>query len=107
MKNLIVCIFLLLSIEVQSETFSIATGEFAPYCSSTAKYKGFANHVVSKAFARQGHQVEFDFLPWKRAYLQSKNGDYDASSWWSYNEERAGDFLYSDELLKANNHFFM
>jgi len=99
-----------LSAAAQSETKSkiihIATGEYAPFCSSTSKHKGFANHVVSKAFARQGYKVVYDFLPWKRAILQTKNDDYNAASWYVHNDQRAEDFLFSDKLLENTTYFF-
>ncbi|OMH25576.1 ABC transporter substrate-binding protein [Motiliproteus sp. MSK22-1] len=105
-KILLFLIALMLPSLSQGETIRIATGEFIPYCSSSSKHQGFASHVVSEAFARQGHEVEFDFLPWKRALVQTQNADYDATSWWSYSDERAKDHYYSDELLESRLHFF-
>ena len=105
-KLLLFLIAICLSSVSHSETVRISTGEFIPYCSSSSKHQGFASHVVSQAFARQGYEVEFDFLPWKRAFVQTKNGDYDATSWWSYSEERAKELLYSDEILESRLHFF-
>ncbi len=93
-------ILISLSGGVNSETFRISTGEFVPYCSSAAFHKGFASHVVEEAFARQGHKVEFDFLPWKRAMLEAKLGRYDATSWWVHSDERDTDFFLSDEILE-------
>lgn len=89
-----------------SKTVTIATGEYAPYCSSSIKHKGFVSHVISEAFGREGYRVEFDFLPWKRAKKQSRVGGYDATSWWAYNPERAENFYYSDEVVKSSLHFF-
>jgi len=89
-----------LSGHVNSETFRISTGEFVPYCSSVAFHKGFSSHIIEESFARQGHKVEFVFLPWKRALLEAKLGHYDASSWWVYSEERAADFIFSDAVLE-------
>ena len=111
MKNLLLYLALLcLSGLAQSETkdkpIRIATGEYIPFCSSSSKHKGFASHVVSEAFARQGYKVEYNFLPWKRAILQAKNNDYDATSWWVYTDERAEDFLFSDKLLETATYFF-
>lgn len=108
MRNLLLCLTLMLlsSVAYSSNTIRISTGEYTPYCSSSVKHKGFASHVISEAFARVGYTVEYDFLPWKRAKKQAKNGEYDATSWWAYSEERAKDFLYSDELLRSSIHFF-
>ena len=101
LQNLLFLLILVsLSGGVNSETFRISTGEFVPYCSSTAFHKGFANHVVEEAFASQGHKVEYDFFPWKRAMLEAKQGRYDATSWWVYSDERASNFLLSDAILE-------
>ncbi|MBB1485523.1 substrate-binding periplasmic protein [Oceanospirillum sediminis] len=89
-----------------AQTIRIATGEYPPFCSSSAKHYGFVSHVISEAFAREGHQVEFDFLPWKRALYQTSNGEYDATSWWVYSDERAAKFYYSDTVVTNSVHFF-
>lgn len=107
MKKLLLSLFLFcFSLSAYSQTIRIATGEYPPYCSSSAKHKGFISHVVTEAFARQGYDVEYDFLPWKRAIRQTQNGDYDATSWWVYNSERAAKFIYSDALVTTSAHFF-
>ncbi len=107
MKKFLVSLFLLLfSLTAHSQVIRIATGEYAPFCSSSAKHFGFVSHVITEAFAREGHTVEFDFLPWKRALHQTANGEYDATSWWVYNEERAVNFLFSDTVVTNSVHFF-
>jgi len=101
LKNvLFFIIFMSLSGYVNSETFRISTGEFVPYCSSSAFHKGFSSHIVEESFARQGHKVEFVFLPWKRALLEAKQGRHDASNWWVHSDERAADFIFSDAILE-------
>ncbi len=103
---LLIILFLTLSRLVWGETLTVATGEFVPYCSSSAPHKGFANHILSEAFRTQGYELEFDFLPWKRAMLQAESGDYDMTSWWIYNEERDKKFLFSEAILVRTVNFF-
>lgn len=99
-------LMLLLSVFAEAHTVRISTGEYMPFCGKDAKHQGFASHVISEAFARQGYAVEFDFLPWKRAMQQAQIGKYHASSWWVHKKERAEHFLYSDEVLNIDTHFF-
>lgn len=107
MKKWLLCLFLsCLSVSVHSQTIRIATGEFPPTISSAAKHNGFVSHVITEVFSRKGYEVEFDFLPWKRAYKQAARGDYDAASWFIYNDERAQKFIYSDEVFSSGVHFF-
>lgn len=99
-------LMLLFPLVVEAQTVRISTGEYMPFCGKDAKHQGFASHVISEAFARQGYQVEFEFLPWKRAMQQAQLGKYHASSWWVYKQDRAEHFLYSDEVLRIDTHFF-
>lgn len=81
------------------ETVHIATGEYAPWTSETLKHGGFTNQVVREAFRLEGYDVEFAYLPWKRAYETANSGDkYQVTSYWYRSEERARDFHYSDPI---------
>jgi len=73
----------------RADVLRIATGEFAPYCSSFSRHEGFANHLVKEAFARQGYPVSYSYFPWKRAYEMTRSGEFDASSWWAKSDDRA------------------
>lgn len=97
---------LLISQPTFARTVHIATGEYPPFCSSSARHYGFISHIITEALAREGYTAEFDFLPWKRALFQSSNGEYDATSWWVHSDERAARFLYSDSVVSNSVHFF-
>lgn len=107
MRTLLLCLLIsCFAVTAQAKTLRIATGEFTPTLSSTAKHKGFVNHVVKEIFSRKGYEVEFDFLPWKRAIKQTERGDYHAISWLRYSDERAEQYFISDEVFASGIHFF-
>ena len=45
-------------------------------------------------------------LPWKRAYLAAKQGDYDAAYPFTRTPEREVDFLFSDPIFVASKYVF-
>ena len=100
MKNIlffliiITCVF---SLQAQSQ-ITIATGESPPFTGENLKHDGFINQVISEVFALYNINVEFVYLPWRRAYKSTQEGKYDASSYWFLNEERELDFLMSEAI---------
>ncbi len=45
----------------------LATLEWPPYTSQSLPDGGLTGHIVKRAFAEAGLEVEFDFYPWQRA----------------------------------------
>ena len=84
-----------------SSTVTISTGEYAPYSGYTLYKNGFACHVISEAFERVGYSVKFSFFPWKRAYLEAKEGKFHATSPWVTNPERLLYFHYSQPIYRS------
>lgn len=83
----------------QAETLRIATGELPPYASSARPDQGISLHIVRQAFARVGVQVEYVFLPWTRALVETREGRWDATAAWGRNAERDRGLLISDNVL--------
>ncbi|WP_082836258.1 transporter substrate-binding domain-containing protein [Acidovorax sp. GW101-3H11] len=84
---------------VRAETLRIATGELPPYASSDRADQGMSLHIVRQAFAKAGVQVEYVFLPWTRALVETRDGKWDATAAWGRNAERDKGFLVSDNVL--------
>tara|TARA_R110001592_G_scaffold65716_1_gene201716 strand:+ start:30029 stop:30790 length:762 start_codon:yes stop_codon:yes gene_type:complete len=84
------------SMSIKAETIRVATGEYPPWTSESLPHGGFINHIVSSAFELSDIQVEFHYLPWKRALEATKVGQFHASSFWGADIERRQDFFYSD-----------
>jgi polar amino acid transport system substrate-binding protein len=90
----------------RAETVAIATGDFPPWTTETARYGGFVNRVVSAAFARKGIDVKFSYMPWKRAEAETKAGRYDASSFWFASQAAEDDFVLSEPISNHREVFF-
>jgi polar amino acid transport system substrate-binding protein len=89
-----------------AETIRIATGEYPPWTSASLAQGGYINNVVKEAFSLYGVDVEFDYMPWKRALEATRLGQYHASSFWGESKERQKDFLHSDSIENIYFVFF-
>ncbi|GFK33286.1 substrate-binding periplasmic protein [Vibrio cholerae] len=84
----------------------IASGEWPPFIGSDLPNYGFVGEIITQAFAKQGYQVEFQFLPWARAYAETQRGLYDATAIWMHSAEREVDFFYSLPVSQEEFVFF-
>ncbi len=89
-----------------ARTVTITTGEYPPWTGEKLPHHGYANHIVSEAFAAVGMEVKFIYLPWKRAFEEARKGTYDASSYWFKNSERSAAMLMSEPLVQNRTVFF-
>ncbi len=106
-KYIFLCfLFLVFSLRLSAETLKIASGEYPPWTSEALPHGGFINHIVSSAFELSDIQVEFHYLPWKRALEATRVGQFHASSFWGENKDREGDFYYSDVIQDDSFVFF-
>lgn len=92
------------SIDLKSLTFAI--GEYPPYISSQFDGYGVIPTLVARAFARKGYSVEFEFFPWKRAYVLAANGTFDGTLAWESNPENDNLFLHGQAFLSEPLVFF-
>ncbi|MCC2617926.1 transporter substrate-binding domain-containing protein [Aestuariibacter halophilus] len=81
-----------------ADGITITTSEYPPYMSEEHPHQGFVADVVRCAFGTQGIGVKFLFVNWVRAYDLARDGEYPASAYWFYTDERAKDFYYSDPM---------
>ncbi len=84
----------------------IATGEFAPWTGQELPHGGHVNHIIQAAFAAEGVEVQFVYLPWKRAFEETRLGKFDATSYWYENTERREAMLFSEPLVVNRTVFF-
>ncbi len=108
-KNALIMVAILLCLintAGAEEKIRITNGEWAPYLSEGLPKNGFASDVVRKAFAAVGIEVEYGFFPWKRSFKLAREGKWNGSVVWVHTPERAGDFLYSDTVIKDNEYLF-
>lgn len=80
------------------ETITVATLEYAPWTGKDLKFNGFVNHVITEASRRKGYSVKFTYMPWKRAVIETKNGNYAALSYVYLSKDREKEFYLSDPI---------
>jgi polar amino acid transport system substrate-binding protein len=103
MKFTIIIVYLLLSplsiASAANQTIKIALGEWPPYISKKANDSGPIARLIKDIFYDEGYKIEYEFLPWTRAYKLTSRGKYDAMAIWMMKEERKEKFWYSNEVL--------
>jgi len=87
-------------------TIVIGNGEWPPFISQHIKNYGAVCHIITEAFALENVQVIYKWAPWKRAFIQTRRGEYDATAGWMMTPERKENFYYSDSILKSQKVFF-
>lgn len=70
------------------------------------KEGGFLIEVTKAAFAKVGHEVKIEYMPWARALRSVMEGESEALLGSYYNEERAQKMLYSDLIGRSDMVFF-
>jgi len=87
-------------------TVSISIGEWPPYTSSHQKHNGVIAHIIQDVFSEMGLKVQFQTMPWARAYEEAASGRFDGTGVWMHKQEREKDFIYSDPILEERFVFF-
>jgi polar amino acid transport system substrate-binding protein len=94
------------SMLARAEAIILANGEWPPFLSSSLPEYGFASHIVSQSFKEVGVDVEYEFVPWKRAETEVKYGHIDGSLVWSKQPERDEFAYFSEPVLQLNEVLF-
>lgn len=84
----------------------LTNGEWQPVLSDKLKDGGFGSQIVEKAFALVGYKVKWQFLPWKRAYMQAEEGICDGTVLWVKTPEREKIFRFSDTVIRDMEYFY-
>lgn len=101
------CTFLIsLSSYGKNETIYITSGEYPPYSSESLKHTGFAHHVISEAFSREGYKTVFLYYPWARSYKEGASGKYHASGYWMCTQKHRKDFYCGGAIYNTEFVFF-
>jgi len=92
--------------ELSTPRITISTGEWAPLISESLSGYGPISTVVRESFLLSNIDIEFRFVPWKRAMREVDIGSSDASSAWRITNKRKQEFLFSDNVYENSNVFF-
>jgi polar amino acid transport system substrate-binding protein len=86
----------------------LATTNWPPYYTSEIEKGGFVTEITRKAFEKMGYTYKVNFIPWKRALLEAKNGkNYQGILGIYYTDERSKQYTYSKSLYAVENGFFI
>jgi len=88
------------------ETVLIGVNEYTPLLSKKLENNGPVARILTDIFALEGIKTKYMWVPWKRAYINVKNCNYDLTPCWSKNEEREKEMIYSDPLYPMYHVFF-
>lgn len=86
------------SAAAQITSISLATGEYAPFSSSSEVGNGMISAVVTAAFEAQGISSKLSFLPWQRGYKETLAGNHIATFPYVQNKERQEAFWFSKPI---------
>lgn len=91
------------------QTARIAIGEWPPYTSEKDNDSKILERVVTEAFKLEGIDVKYEYFPWKRSYIYTLQGKYDATFPWIKSDDRNSLFYISSEplLIEESVFFYM
>ena len=106
MKFVLAIVMACVSALATAETVTLAIGDWEPFTSSKDPESQISQDIVKEAFATQGVTVEFDFMPWKRAYVATQEGKVDGTFPWYSNEQRKQEMTIAEEPLMQEKEVF-
>lgn len=85
----------------------LVTGDdYAPFTGKALPAGGMLTQVVRAALQRSSIDSSLDWQPWKRGYMKTLRGGYDATFPYVHTPQREEVFLYSEPLFVAEQHIF-
>lgn len=86
----------------------LVTGpDYAPFTGSDLPGGGLITEIVREIHKLLGHEVEIDFRPWRRGYLETLAGQYRATFPYVRTPEREAKFFYSDPVFETSIYPFV
>ncbi|MBF0204986.1 MAG: transporter substrate-binding domain-containing protein [Desulfamplus sp.] len=90
-----------------NETVKMAIGDWEPYTSQTDPKGKLLEEVVTEAFKAEGIDVQYEYFPWKRSYVNAERGQYDGTFPWNRTPEReAAFYTHKISLIKDEGVYF-
>jgi polar amino acid transport system substrate-binding protein len=89
-----------------TESVRIGVGDWIPYQQQSAEHYGGAHRIITEAFALEGIETTYAWIPWKRALLDSKNGYLDGAALAQRTSEKEQFYYYSDPVMSVKKVFF-
>lgn len=106
MRPVILLFTWLLASGVVADALHLTSGEWPPFHGAALPNQGVASRIVTEAFALEGVEVHWEFLPWARSMQLAELGQRAGTAVWRRNAERERQFFISDPILKTQTHLF-
>jgi len=90
----------------QEKTIILATADYEPLLGENLKDGGVFTALTREAFRRVGYRFEVEFVPWKRAIVQAKAGEYDGVLGAVLTPEREPFFTNTEAIMPFKHLFF-
>ncbi|WP_439889320.1 substrate-binding periplasmic protein [Pseudomonas sp. MBLB4123] len=87
-----------------AQQLRLTSGEWPPFHGAELPKQGVASQIVTEAFALEGIEVRWEFLPWARAMQLATQGQRAGTALWRRNAERERLFFISDPVLETQTH---
>ena len=89
-----------------ADTIRLTNGEWPPFTSKEFLHRGVLSRIVTEAFAAEGITVQYEYLPWKRAYSDAKEGKADGTVGWAPTPEHVKDLYMSEPIVSVDKGLF-
>ena len=97
MKTIPLMMLAFLPICVLGQTISLVADEWPPFNTSDPVNEGFMVEVARAIFANEGIKLDYRIIPWKRALVGTRKGEYDGII--GATKVEAPDFVFPEEEL--------
>lgn len=105
MKALFIFVLIVvLSSSSMADTITIVGDEWCPYNCKRSQKPGFMIELVQIIFNKEGHTIQYEIVPWKRAKRGILNGVYDGIVGMAKNETTEKLYIFPDIEL-GNSQF--
>ena len=106
-KSLLFCCLCFLG-AAHAETVALTTGQDdPPFTDRTRADGGIATRLVLAVFQAMGNETKLDWLPWRRGYILTRTGVYQASFPYLKTAERERDFIFSDVIFSDASYLWI
>jgi polar amino acid transport system substrate-binding protein len=80
------------------KTIMLASTEYPPYYGYNLKNHGFISEIIKEAYNAAGYKIIVDYMTWKRALNDTKEGKYDGLFTVWHRKDREQWFVFTDPL---------
>ena len=79
-----------------ADTITIVGDEWCPYNCKPSQEPGFMIEIAHIIFKKEGHTIQYEIVPWKRAKFGTLNGEYDGIVGMTKNETTEKLYIFPD-----------